>query len=123
MQTYITLNVALAELHLKDVEDYLQKALGEPSFIGVAQSETGRTLVVQYKYTEFVFESLARVTRDLGLDYITYRVQDGSVIYTGVASDYAYTYTYAYNDFVEAHTCTYTKAEQVEQAYDVTAPL
>lgn len=136
MNTYITLNITLAELQLKYVEDYLQKALGEPRFIGVSACETGRTLVVQYKHTEFVLERLSRVARDLKVACIAYRIQDGGVVYKGVAGDYVHAYAYSYDDFVVASTnllgCsgvpleptqvqTYTKASDVEQAYDVAA--
>ena len=132
MNTYITLNITLAEMNLKEVEDYLQKALGEPSFIGVSEGETGRTLVVQYKDAESVLCKLYRLAHELQQDCITYRIQDGNVLEKGVVGDYAYAYAYNYNDFVVASTnllgCsgvplqptqvqTYTKAEQVKQAY------
>ena len=132
MNTYITLNITLAEMNLKEVEDYLQKALGEPSFIGVSEGETGRTLVVQYKDAKSVLCKLYRLAHELQQDYITYRIQDGNVLEKGVVGDYAYAYAYNYNDFVVASTnllgCsgvplqptqvqTYTKAEQVKQAY------
>ena len=100
----ITLNIGLTEMNLKAVEDYLQKALGEPSFIGVADGATERTLVVQYKYTEFVLERLSRVARDLKVACIPYRIQDGSVLNKGVAGDYVHAYAYAYSDFVVAST-------------------
>jgi hypothetical protein len=105
MNTYITLNINLnaskhlpegAELNLECTKEYIQKSLGEPSFIGVVYGETGRTIVVQYKNLEFVQPRLYSLARDLKLDYIAYRTQDG----TGVVGEYAH----AYNDeeFVEA---------------------
>ena len=104
--TYITLNITLAELNLKGVEEYLQKALGEPSFIGVSEGENGRTLVVQYKDAESVLCKLYRVARDLQQDCIPYRIQDGRVLNKGVAGDYDHdhAYTYNYDSFVEATT-------------------
>ena len=102
--TYITLNITLAEMNLKEVEDYLQKALGEPSFIGVSEGETGRTLVVQYKDAESVLCKLYRLAHELQQDCITYRIQDGNVLEKGVVGDYAYAYAYNYNDFVVAST-------------------
>ena len=145
MKTYITLNINLsaskhlpegAELHLQYAEDYIHKSIGEPSFIGVFHGAAARTLVVQYKYTEFVLSRLYRLARDLKLDYIAYHIQDGGVLNKGVVGDYAYAYAYNYDDFVVASTnlfgCsgvpleptqahTYTKASDVEQAYDVAA--
>ena len=110
MNTYITLNINLsaskhlpegAELSLEHVKDYIQESLGEPSFIGVSHGETARTIVLQYKYVDFVRTRLYSLARDLKLDYIAYRIQDGTAIEGEVLGEYAHEYN---EEFVEATT-------------------
>ena len=110
MKTYITLNINLnaskhlpegAELHLQSAEDYIQKSLGEPIFIGVSRGETGRTIVMQYKYVEFVLPRLYSLARDLKLDYIAYSIQEDDDTVLGVIGEYAHEYN---DEFVVAST-------------------
>ena len=84
-----------AELNLEYAEEYIQKSLGEPSFIGVVHGETGRTIVVQYKYVDFVQPRLYSLARDLKLDFIAYRIQDGATVLGGaLVGEYAHEWNY-----------------------------
>ncbi len=74
---YMPEGVAWQQLQYAYVKEQLEKALGKPMQILVAQTATEQTVVVQYKRVEYVLSKLYWIAHDLGQDCIAYQVQDG----------------------------------------------
>ena len=74
---YLPEGVALMQLQYKHVKNHLEKALGKPSCIGLARSDTEKTVVVQYTDVQAVLSKLHLLAHELGQDCIAYQVQDG----------------------------------------------
>ena len=82
-KNYLPEGVAAMQLKYTYVKDYLEKALGKPSCIGVALSATERTVVVSYAKAESVLYKLFLLSHELQQDYIAYRIQDGDAVIGG----------------------------------------
>ena len=115
----ITLNIGLevstnylpygaAEMHLQYeyVEAYLEKVLGTPMQIQLAQSATEKTVVVAYSNVEAVLPKLFSLARALQQDCIAYSVQDDVTVLGGaLVGEYAHEWNYGiFNEayFVQA---------------------
>ena len=105
----ITLNIGLKvsehytpegveEMTLKyeDVKASLHRAFGTPIWMGVAQSVTEETVVVQYKSAEPVLHRLASLAHELQQDCIAYTIQDddGTVLGGALVGKYAHEWNY-----------------------------
>ena len=114
--TYITLNIGLdvsknylpegvagMQLQYEYVKEQLEKALGKPLFIGLAQSATEQTVVVQYKIVEPVLYRLASLAHELKQDCIAYSIQDDEGKDLGGALVGKYAHEWNYGIFNEAH--------------------
>ena len=116
MNTYITLNIGLAVsknylpegvagMHLQYgyVKEYLEKVLGKPLFIGLAQSATEDTVVVQYNRVEAVLHNVYWIAQDLKQDCIAYSIQDDDGKDLGGALVGKYAHEWNYGIFNEAY--------------------
>ena len=74
---YLPSGVARMEMQYKHVKNWLEKAFGKPSCIGIARSNTEKTVVAQYTEVKEVLSQLYLLAHDLGQDCIAYQVQDG----------------------------------------------
>ena len=104
----ITLNIGLAvsknylpsgveEMHLQYeyVKEYLETVLGKPSYIGLAQSATEKTVVVEYSNVELVVKKLFWLAHELEQDCIAYSVQDGDNVLGGaLVGNFAHEWNY-----------------------------
>ena len=104
----ITLNIGLEvsknylpagvdEMHLQYeyIKDYLEKVIGKPIYIGVAQSATEKTVVVEYTNVEFVLQKLFWLAHEFKQDCIAYAVQDGGRCLGGaLVGNYAHEWNY-----------------------------
>ena len=112
----ITLNIGLAvsknylpsgvkEMHLQYeyVQEYLEKVLGKPSFIGIARSATEKTVVVQYTDVQEVLSNLYLLAHDLGQDCIAYSIQDDDGKDLGGALVGKYAHEWNYGIFNESY--------------------
>ena len=105
----ITLNIGLEvsknylpsgveEMHLQYeyVQEYLEKVLGKPSFIGIARSATEKTVVVQYTDVQAVLSNLYLLAHELGQDCIAYSIQDddGKDLGGALVGKYAHEWNY-----------------------------
>ena len=92
----ITLNIGLnvsknylpdgvEEMHLQYeyVKEYLEEVFGSPNYIGLAQSTTEKTVVVEYSNVEFVVQKLFWLAHEFKQDCIAYSVQDGDNVLGG----------------------------------------
>ena len=84
-KNYLSAGVAEMRLHYKFVEDFLKRELGTPVWIGLAQSATEKTVVVQYTNVEEVLPRLFWLAHELKQDCIAYRVQDDASAIIGGA--------------------------------------
>ena len=75
-KNYLPAGVAGMQLQYEYVKEQLEKALGKPMQILVAQSATEQTVVVQYKRVESVLHNLYWIAHDLKQDCIAYSIQD-----------------------------------------------
>ena len=105
----ITLNIGLAiskhylpegvsemQWQYKYVKDFLAEDFGKPSCIGLAQSATEKTIVVQYKEVHYVLHRLYQLAQDLKQDCIAYTIQnaDGVMIGGALVGEYAHEWNY-----------------------------
>ena len=108
MKTNITLNIGLEvsknylpegvagmQLQYEYVKEQLEKALGKPLFIGLAQSATEQTVVVQYKRVEPVLYRLASLAHELKQDCIAYTIhEDANALGGALVGKYAHEWNY-----------------------------
>ena len=89
---YLPKGVAGMQLQYKHVKNCLERALGKPSCIGIARSNTEKTVVVQYTEVKEVLSELYSLAYDLGQDCIAYQVQDedGAMLGGALVGKYAH---------------------------------
>ena len=89
---YLPEGVAGMQLQYRHVKNYLEKCFGKPSCIGIARSNTEKTVVVQYTDVKAVLSELYKLAHDLGQDCIAYQVQseDGNVLGGALVGKYAH---------------------------------
>ena len=93
---YLPEGVAGMQLQYKHVKNALEKVLGKPSCIGIARSNTEKTVVAQYTDVQSVLSKLHLLAHDLGQDCIAYQVQseDGDVLGGALVGKYAHEWNY-----------------------------
>ena len=115
---YLPEGVAKMELQYRHVRNWLEKAFGKPSCIGIARSATEKTVVVQYDAVEAVLGKLYLLAHDLGQDCIAYSIQtDGTVL--GGAFVGAYAHEWNHGVFSEEHFIPAT----IKLHYRIGSPL
>ncbi len=72
---YLPEGVAGMQLQYEHVKEQLEKALGKPMQILLAQSATEQTVVAEYTDVQEVVSKLYLLAHDLGQDCIAYSVQ------------------------------------------------
>ncbi len=95
-KNYLPEGVAGMQLQYEYVKEQLEKALGKPMQILVAQSATEQTVVVQYKRVESVLHKLFLLSHELQQDCIAYTIQDddGNVLGGALVGKYAHEWNY-----------------------------
>ena len=99
-KNYLPENVAEMKLQYEYVYEYvkerLEKTIGKPSYIGMAQSTTEPTMVVQYKNVEGTLFRLFDLATELKQDCIAYAVCDDNdaVIGGALVGKYAHEWNY-----------------------------
>ena len=106
-KNYLPEGVAGMQMQDEYVQLYLQRTLGKPLFIGLAQSTTEKTVVVQYSNADLVLSKLYLIAHELQQDCIAYRVQDddGTVLGGALVGKYAHEWNYGIFDeayFIDA---------------------
>ena len=74
---YLPEGVAGMQMQYRHVKNCLENHFGKPSCIGIARSNTEKTVVVQYCDVKAVLSKLYLLAHALGQDCIAYQVQDG----------------------------------------------
>ena len=102
----ITLNIGLAvsknyahervaDMPYEYVQEYLEKLFGTPIYIGLTQSATEKTVVVQYSSVEYVLPKLFWLAYVLKQDCIAYAIQYGGRCLGGaLVGEYAHEWNY-----------------------------
>ena len=95
-KNYLPEGVAGMQLQYEYVEGLLARTLGKPLCIGMAQSATEKTVVVQYKRVEAVLYNLYLLAHELQQDCIAYQVQseDGIAMGGALVGKYAHEWNY-----------------------------
>ncbi len=102
-KNYLPEGVAGMQLQYEYVKEQLEKALGKPMQILVAQSATEQTVVVQYKRVESVLYNLFRLSHELQQDCIAYTIQDDDANVLGGALVGKYAYEWNFGIFNEEY--------------------
>ena len=91
-KNYLPEGVAEMQLQYEYVKEYLEKVLGKPSYIGVTQSATEKTVVAEYSNVEAVLQKLFWLAHEFKQDCIAYSVQDndGNVLGSALVGKYAH---------------------------------
>ena len=100
---YLPEGVAGMQLRYKHVRNCLEKAVGKPSYIGIARSNTEKTVVAQYTEVKEVLSKLYELAQELGQDCIAYSVQDYDGIAMGGALVGKYAHEWNYGVFDAEH--------------------
>ena len=100
---YTPEGVAKMELQYEYVKDYLFRTLGAPMQIGLAQSTSEKTVVVQYSNVDLVLSKLFLIAHDLKQDCIAYSVQDNDGLLMGGALVGKYAHEWNYGIFNEEY--------------------
>ena len=99
---YLPEGVAGMQLQYRHVKNYLEKCFGTPSCIGLARSNTEKTVVVQYTDPDVqaVLSELSMLAKELGQDCIAYQVQseDGNVLGGALVGKYAHEWNHGLFD-------------------------
>ena len=94
-KNYLPEGVAGMELQFQYVKDVLDNAFGEPSFIGVAQSATEKTVVAEYTNVALVLQKLFWLAHEFKQDCIAYAIKDGANVLGGaLVGEYAHQWNY-----------------------------
>ena len=102
-KNYLPEGVAWTQLQYEYVKEQLEKALGKPMQILVAQSATEQTVVVQYKRVESVLHNLYRIAHELQQDCIAYTIQDDDANVLGGALVGRYAHEWNFGIFNEEY--------------------
>ena len=90
-RNYMPEGVEEMQLAYSYAKDYLKQVFGKPIFIGMAQSTTEKTVVVQYADAEAVLKKLFWLARQFNQDCIAYQIQDyGTVLGGALVGEYAH---------------------------------
>ena len=92
---YLPDGVEGIQLPYEYVESYLEKTLGKPTYIGLTQSATERTVVVEYTNVELVLQKLFWLAHEFKQDCIAYAIQYGGRCLGGaLVGEYAHEWNY-----------------------------
>ena len=100
---YLPEGVEEMQFQYEYVKDCLDKRFGVPIYIGLAQSATEKTVVIQYTNVEYVLQELHWLARDLNQDCIAYIIQDDDDTVLGGALVGVYAHEWNYGIFNEAY--------------------
>ena len=92
-KNYLPYGVKEMHLQYEHIRDYLEQAIGTPTYIGLTQSATEKTVVVQYADAEAVLKKLFWLARQFNQDCIAYSIQDdddGTVLGGALVGEYAH---------------------------------
>ena len=102
---YLSEGMAMMELQYLHVKNHLEKVFGKPSCIGIARSNTEKTVVAQYNTNNVkeVLQELYQLAQDLQQDCIAYSVQDADGVMLGGALVGKYAHEWNFGAFDEEY--------------------
>ena len=94
-KNYLPDGVEGMHLQYEYVKDYLKQAIGTPIYIGLTQSATEKTVVVQYADADVVLQKLYWLAHEFKQDCIAYAIHDGANVLGGaLVGNYAHEWNY-----------------------------
>ena len=94
-KNYLPSSVEEMHLQYEYVKDYLKQVFGTPMYIGLTQSATEKTVVVQYSSVEYVLPKLFWIAHEFKQDCIAYAIHDGANVLGGaLIGNYAHEWNY-----------------------------
>ncbi len=94
-KNYLPSGVGQMQLKYEYVTEYLEETLGTPIYIGLAQSATEKTVVVQYTDVQAVLQKLFWLAYTFKQDCIAYSIQYGGRCLGGaLVGNYAHEWNY-----------------------------
>ena len=99
-RNYMPEGVEEMQLAYSYAKEYLEQVFGKPMQIGMAQSATEKTIVVQYADVEAVLKKLFWLARQFNQDCIAYTIQDddGNVLGGALVGEYAHEWNHGVFD-------------------------
>ena len=92
---YLPDGVEGMHLQYEYVKEYLKQVFGTPMYIGLTQSTTEKTVVVQYSSVEYVLQKLFWLAHEFKQDCIAYAITDGGNVLGGaLIGNYAHEWNY-----------------------------
>ena len=105
-KNYLPDGVERMHLQYEYVKQHLEKVLGTPMQIGLAQSTTEKTVVAEYTNVALVLQKLFWLAHEFKQDCIAYAIKDGANVLGGaLVGEYAHEWNYGiFNEayFVQA---------------------
>ena len=111
---YMPVGVAEMQLQYEHIRDYLEQVCGTPTYIGLTQSATEKTVVVEYTNVELVLQKLFWLAREFKQDCIVYKIQDddGAVLGGALVGEYAHEWNYGvFNEEYFVETILHTEPQ------------
>ena len=94
-KNYMPEGVEGMHLQYEYVKDYLKQVFGTPMYIGLTQSTTEKTVVVQYSSVEYVLPKLFWIAHEFKQDCIAYAIKDGANVLGGaLVGNYAHEWNF-----------------------------
>ena len=94
-KNYLPSGVEKMHLQYEYVKQFLEQVLGQPVCIGLSQSDTEKTVVVEYTNVEAVLSKLFWLAHALKQDCIAYSVQyAGRCLGGALVGEYAHQWNY-----------------------------
>ena len=94
-KNYLPAGVVKMQLQYEYVQEYLEKVLGTPNYIGLAQSATETTVVVQYSNVDLVLPKVFWLAHEFKQDCIAYAIEYGGRCLGGaLVGEYAHEWNY-----------------------------
>ena len=116
---YLPAGVAGMQLQYRHVKEVLEKAFGKPQCIGIARSNTEKTVVAQYTDVQAVLSELYLLAHELGQDCIAYSIQDDDANVIGGALVGKYAHEWNFGVFNEEYFVPAT----IKLSYRIGLPL
>ena len=91
-KNYTPAGVSKMELEYTHVKNFLEQAIGTPIYIGLTQSATEKTVVVEYTgNVESILNKLFWIAHEFKQDCIAYAIKDGDTVLGGaLVGNYAH---------------------------------
>ena len=113
-KNYLPFGVVEMHLQYEHIQVISEQVFGKPVCIGMTQSATEKTVVVEYTNVELVLQKLFWLAREFKQDCIAYKIQDddGAVLGGALVGEYAHEWNYGvFNEEYFVETILHTEPQ------------